>query len=195
MTLEDGSHAHLNAQSAITVSYTASQRRLELLKGEAWFDVASDPARPFTVAAAGGTIIALGTAFDVALEDNGARVTVAKHRVSVSSGGQTVIVEEGQESSFDENAAALAPASVNAAWITAWRRGKLIVEDEPLGAVIAALGHYHRGYVICLHSEICTRRVTGVFGLGEPLVSLEEIEKSLGLRATYLTRFMAILHE
>ncbi len=195
VTLEDGSRAHLNAQSAIAVHYGASQRRLDLLKGEAWFEVAPDPARPFVVETAGGTITALGTAFDVALESTGALVAVTKHRVSISSGGRTVIVEEGQESTLARGFPARAPAAVNPAWVTAWRRGKLIVENEPLGAVIAALGRYHHGYVACLYSAICARRVTGVFGTDDPLESLDEIEKSLGLRSTTFTRFLAVLHE
>ncbi len=195
VTLEDGSQAHLNAQSAIAVRYGASQRRLVLLEGEAWFDVAPDPARPFVVEAAGGTVTALGTAFDVALEKTEARVTVTKHRVLISSGGGNVLVEEGQESAFARGFPARAPVAVNPAWIAAWRRGKLIVENEPLGAVIAALGRYHHGYVACLYSTICARRVTGVFGTDDPLESLDEIEKSLGLRATIFTRFIAVLHE
>jgi transmembrane sensor len=195
VTLEDGSRVQLNAQSAIAVRYGASQRRLVLLEGEAWFDVASDPARPFAVEAAGGTVTALGTAFDVALEKTGARVTVTKHRVAVSSGGQTVIVGEGQQSGFGPNSAARPPAAVNAGWITAWRRGKLIVENEPLESVITALGRYHHGFVACLYSAICARRVTGVFGTDDPLESLTEIETSLGLRATSFTRFLVFLHK
>jgi transmembrane sensor len=195
VTLEDGSQVQLDAQSAIAVHYGASQRRLDLLKGEAWFEAAPDPARPFAVEAAGGTVTALGTAFDVALGKTGALVTVTKHRVSISSGGQNVIVEEGQQSGFGTKSPARAPAAVNAGWITAWRRGKLIVENEPLGEVIAALGRYHHGYVTCLDAAICARRVTGVFGTDDPLESLTEIETSLGLRATSFTRFLVFLHE
>jgi transmembrane sensor len=195
VTLEDGSRAHLNARSAIAVHYSASQRRLELLSGEAWFEVMPDATRSFIVEAAGGKVTALGTAFDVALDKTGARVTVTKHRVRVSSGGRDVIVAEGQQSNFHQNAAATLPTAVKTAWVTAWRRGKLIVENEPLGSVIAALGRYHHGFVACVSKAICARRVTGVFGTDDPLEALEEIEKALGLRATFFTRFVAFLHE
>jgi len=195
VTLEDGSRAHLNAKSAIAVHFGASERRLELLAGEAWFEVTPDPARPFVVSAAGGKITALGTAFDIALEKTGARVTVTKHRVRVSSGGGDVTVGEGQQSTYRQNATATLPTAVKVAWVTAWRRGKLIVENEPLGSVIAALGRYHHGFVACVRAAICARRVTGVFGTEDPLESLDEIEKALGLRATFFTRFVALLHE
>ena len=86
VTLDDGSHVELDAKSAMTVRYSAGERRLTLLEGEAWFEVAPDPARPFVVEALGGTVTALGTAFDVALEKARAQVTVTQHRVSVASG-------------------------------------------------------------------------------------------------------------
>ena len=68
VTLEDGSHVHLDSRSAIAVRYDGSQRRIALLQGEAWFEVAPNKDRPFVVEAAGGSVTARGTAFDLALE-------------------------------------------------------------------------------------------------------------------------------
>ena len=66
LILEDGSHVEINAKSAIALHFTSTQRRLTLLRGEAWFDVTPNPARPFAVEAMGGTVTALGTSFDIA---------------------------------------------------------------------------------------------------------------------------------
>ncbi len=195
VTLEDGSRAQLDGKSAIAVHYDAGKRRLTLLEGEAWFEVAPNPARPFVVEAAGATVTAHGTAFDVALDNAGARVTVTEHRVSVLSGGVNVVVAEGQQSSFDRNSVALPPSPVDAESVTAWRRGKLIVEDRPLGEVLAALSRYHRGYVYCIQAATCARSVTGVFGTNNPLRALQEIEASLGLHAIHLTNYMIFLSE
>lgn len=195
VTLEDGSRVQLDAKSAISVRYGASERRLSLLAGEAWFQVAPDKARPFVVEAAGGTVTALGTAFDIALGKAGTRVTVTEHRVSVSSVGKSVVVEEGQQSSYARDAAAKAPAAVDAESATAWRRGKLIVEKQPLGEVLATLGRYRHGYVYCVTPATCARRVTGVFGTDDPLQTLHEIETSLELHALYLTNYMVLLYE
>ena len=68
VTLEDGSRIELNADTAIAKHYSGGRRRLTLLKGEAWFTVACDPLRPFVVEAAGGTMTALGTSFDIAMK-------------------------------------------------------------------------------------------------------------------------------
>ncbi|ATQ66824.1 MULTISPECIES: FecR family protein [Methylosinus] len=194
VTLDDGSRVLLDSRSAIALRYSPGERRLALLSGEAWFEVAPDVSRPFIVEAGGGAVTALGTAFDVALEGAGARVTVTEHRVSLSSGGRSVVVDEGRQSAFEPDAAARSPEPVNVDQVTAWRRGKLIVTKKPLRDVLAAIGRYHRGFVYCVERSICERRVSGVFGADDALQSLQEIETSLGLRAIHLTRYMILLY-
>lgn len=146
------------------------------------------------VEAAGGTATALGTAFDVALQQSGARVAVGAHSVAVASGGARVIVGERQETSFEAEAPARAPVSVAAENVAAWRRGALVV-DRPLGEVLATLGRYRHGAVICLRASTCARRVSGVFSTVEPLTSLREIAFFLGLRAVQLTSYLIFLTE
>jgi transmembrane sensor len=195
VTLEDGSHVELDAKSAVSVRYEATERRLALLEGQAWFEVAPDPHRPFVVEAAGGTVRALGTAFDIALEKKQAEVTVGEHRVAISSGGRSVEVEEGRRSVYFENQAAQQPEPIDVEKATAWRRGRLIFNDKPLGEVIEALGRYHRGYVGFLDPALRKRRVTGVFLTYEPLAALDEIEASLGLHALRLSNYLILIHK
>lgn len=195
LTLDDGSHVQLDSRSAIAVRYEAKERRLVLLAGEAWFEAAPDPSRPFVVEAGEGRVTALGTAFDIALEPSGARVTVLEHRVAVSSGGKTTIVEEGQQTGFERNAPVRAPGSADVDAATAWRRGKLIVNRRPLAEALAAIGRYHRGFVYCIDPSVCARRISGVFGAeDDPLQSVAEIEASLGLRAIRITRYLILLY-
>ncbi|HEY8066127.1 MAG TPA: FecR domain-containing protein [Methylosinus sp.] len=195
MTLDDRSRVELGARSAVALHFTAASRRLTLLRGEAWFDVAPDASRPFIVEAAGGTATALGTSFDVALDEGGARVTVTEHRVAVASGGKEVVAQDGQETSFLRGSSASAPAAANVAKLTAWRRGRLIVEDEALGDVLAMLGRYRHGVVYCLRREICARRVTGVYRTDDPLQAVADIEAALGLSAYRLSNYLILLHE
>src|SRR5690606_29474815 len=53
LRLADGSQVTLNTDSTLHVAITAAERRIELDHGEAFFDVAQDPARPFVVRAGG----------------------------------------------------------------------------------------------------------------------------------------------
>ncbi|WP_166140954.1 FecR domain-containing protein [Methylosinus sp. RM1] len=194
VTLEDGSRVELDARSAIALHFEPGRRRLTLLEGEAWFQVAPDAARPFVVEAAGGSVTALGTAFDIAMDKGEARVTVTEHSVAVASGGGSVVVEEGAQSAFSAERAARAPETVDVKRATAWRRGRLIFENRPLGEVLAALGRHRRGYVYCLGEASCARRVTGVFDAENPAQALREIEAFLGLRAFHVTDYLILLH-
>lgn len=195
ITLEDGSHLELNSKSAIAIHFSTGQRRLTLLEGEAWFEVAPDTARPFVVEAAGGTVTALGTAFDVAVENRQTRVTVTQHRVMIASGGGQVVVDEGQQSAYSRSMAAQGPQSVDVDRITAWRQGKLMFEDRPLGEVVEALSRYHRSYVFFANPALRSRHVTGVFRTDDPLAALDEIEITLGLHTIRLTNYLIFISE
>ena len=121
----------------MATDFSAGERRVTLLRGEAWFAVAPDVARPFSVETAAGTATALGTAFDVSIQGARTEVTVTEHRVRLSGAGPSVIVEEGAQSAFAPGVAAVAPYSVDTDHVTAWRRGKLIFDDKPLAEVLA----------------------------------------------------------
>jgi transmembrane sensor len=103
--------------------------------------------------------------------------------VRLAGAGPSVIVEAGAQSAFGKGVAAVAPYTVDADHVTAWRRGKLIFDDKPLGEVVAILSRYHHGFLFIVDPTIRSRRVTGVFETRDPLAALRAIEKSLGLRA------------
>jgi transmembrane sensor len=195
ISLEDGSRVDLDARSAIAVHYAGRERRLELLAGEAWFEVAPDPSRPFVVEAEGGEVTALGTAFDISLKGREALVTVTQHKVSVASGGRLVTVEENQQSAYSRDGAARPATPANVERATAWRRGRLMFENERLGDVIEALSRYHRGFVYFSRPALRERRVTGLFGADDPMTALEEIELSLGLHAIRLTDYLIVIYD
>ncbi len=192
VTLEDGSRVQLNADTAIAKDFSGGRRRLTLLKGEAWFDVASDPSRPFTVTAAAGTTTALGTSFDIATESARTEVTVIEHRVVVEDAGARQSVSAGQQTAYGPGLAVLAPYAVDTDGITAWRHGKLMFQDRLLGEVISDLNRYHRGYFWAAPS-IRNRRVTGVFSTAKPVEAIRAIELSLGLKAIYLGDVLILL--
>ncbi len=195
VTLDDGSRVELDAKSAISIHNEATRRRAVLLEGQAWFEVAPDPRRPFVVDAAGGSVTALGTAFDIALGKKQAEVTVGEHRVSVSSAGRSIEVGEGQHSVYSEHTSPHPPEAIDVEKATAWRRGRLVFNDKPLGEVIEALGRYHRGYVAFLDPALRLRRVSGVFLTYEPLAALDEIEASLGLHALHLSNYLILIYK
>ena len=95
----------------------------------------------------------------------------------LSGAGPSVIVEEGAQSAFAPGVAAVAPYPVDADHVTAWRRGKLIFDDKPLGEVLAILARYRRGYVVLVDPALRGRRVTGVFETRDPEAALRAIQE------------------
>jgi transmembrane sensor len=83
ITLADGSTVDLNARSRLRVEFAKKERRVELLDGQALFQVAKDKNRPFIVSSGNATVRAVGTQFDVYRRTNGTTVTVLEGRVAV----------------------------------------------------------------------------------------------------------------
>jgi transmembrane sensor len=85
LTLNDGTIVELNTNSVIEVAYTAQQRKITLIRGEARFDVAKDKNRPFTVISGHNSFTALGTIFNVQRENiNSVELLVKEGRVLVA---------------------------------------------------------------------------------------------------------------
>jgi transmembrane sensor len=85
ITLADGSTVDLNARSKLRVEFSNNERRVELLDGQALFQVAKDHSRPFIVASGEATVRAVGTQFDVNRKSGSTTVTVLEGRVAVYS--------------------------------------------------------------------------------------------------------------
>lgn len=191
MTLPDGSQAMLDTGTAI--SFDRSGRRVTLLRGEAAFQVAPDPAHPFTVSAGSGSTTALGTRFIVRQLDGETQVAVSEHSVRVANGPRSAIVREGQALRYDDGGMGAAHPIVVANF-DAWTRGRIRVVNRPLGEVIAELARYHRGYIGVLGAGIAKRPVSGTFDLRDPAGAIDVIERTLGLRTTRLTDRLIIIH-
>lgn len=195
LKLDDGSTIMLDAVSAVAVDYTQQARRVRLLRGEAVFTVAPEADRPFLVEAQNGESRALGTAFAVRDDGAGATVTVLESKVSVALPAQQAEVRlmPGQQVSY--TSLGLGPVEqVDADIETAWRRGKLIFVDKPLGSVIDTLNRYHQGRIQITDGTIRSRPVSGVFEIGDPLRVLDALEASLDLHSTRLTNYLVLLH-
>lgn len=84
LRLPDGSSVELNSRSRIRVRFSAHERAVELIEGQALFGVAKDPQRVFLVKSGPAQVRALGTQFDVYRKQGGTVVTVVEGRVAVS---------------------------------------------------------------------------------------------------------------
>lgn len=197
VTLADGSTVELNANSAIAIDLKDDERRITLLRGEAYFHVAADRSRPFVVEAGNGTTTALGTAFDVNLTAEGARVVVAEHAVMVrplddKAGLQ---VSERQQLSYDKDGQLGAVGDVDPDTAIAWRQGRLAFDNRPLSAVVEEIARYIPGKIVIAQASLAERPISGSLNLTSPNETLEDFANAFRVRITRVGPYLTILSE
>lgn len=200
--LSDGSTVQLNAGSAITFDITNDGRQVQLLRGEAYFIVAPDPQRPFTVKAANGEVTALGTQFDVKLKDGGADVIVTEHAVQVQTSASssafspldTLRLDEGHSVSYDGRNGIGQVSMVDSELAASWRSGRLVFEGQPLEHVVEDIARHLPGKVMIASSDLAERRITGTFDLSTPSTALDDFIKAFELKAVRVGSLLTVLH-
>jgi transmembrane sensor len=87
--IADGSKVTLNTDSLIRVTLADRMRRVQLDKGEAFFQVAKDPTRPFVVVVGSKKVIAVGTEFSVRRDEGDIQVVVTEGKVRIEAAGSS----------------------------------------------------------------------------------------------------------
>lgn len=177
ITLSDGTLVSLNLDTALEVAFTPDQRRVRIARGQAFFEVAQDAARPFTIEAADRRISALGTEFDVRLDPDRVVVVLLEGRVAVDRASSLVdsIVPRRARIELEPGQRLVAargePVSItntDAQRATRWRQGWVEFEDESLGAVVAELNRYSDRPIVVTDDTVRNLRLSGVFRIGQP---------------------------
>lgn len=178
VVLEDGTRIRLAPESAIGVDYAAGERRVRLLKGEAFFEVVSDANRPFRVVAEDVVATVLGTAFEVRLGSDGVGVAVRHGLVRVDGGvppraeklsaGEWVTVEGARVSRGRRNVDEIGD----------WLGGELVARDRPMMEIVDALRRYHDGVIVVQDGAFARTRVTGIYDLRDPVATLTSLAAS-----------------
>jgi len=198
IALADGSTVELNSRSKIVVRYSKQERRVELLQGQALFQVAKDVTRPFIVKTGATLVRAVGTEFDVYQKREDTVVTVVEGRVAILTS------HAGSLSDHDVQAAALgsrpsnlefpaiAPGQIgnilvaageqltvtpkriqiaehpNIASATAWTQRQLVFESASLADVADEFNRYNEKQLIVGDPMLETFHVSGVFSSTDP---------------------------
>ena len=202
--LDDGSLVELGADSAIVVNYDGSERRIELLRGQAFFSATSTGTaqageRPFIVEAGQGQTRALGTQFVVERLPEKTWVTGIEHQVEVSlkaagdlAGAQAVVLSPGESIRYDHRGLETVQTR-DASQALAWQRGLLVFNNEPLSDVIARLERYQRGRIVLARSALAGRPISAVVPLNNTEEALQSIAAELGLEVLQLP-MVTLLH-
>ncbi len=176
--LDDGSTVQLGPESAIEVAYAGDDRRVRLLKGEAFFQVTPDPKRPFSVVAGDIQTTVLGTSFNVRIMAAGAEVSVRTGRVRVDNAISwppvAVHLDPGSWTHVASNGK-VERGVVPPEEVAPWLRGQIVARDRPMADVVDELRRYTPGLIVIADSVLRGRRVTGVYNLSDPVAALRAI--------------------
>ena len=172
VSLNDGSRMIVNTDSEVKVRYGDRERVIDLVRGEAYFEVAKDPKRPFIVRTDDARVRAVGTKFTVRYLVRATEVLVAEGRVEVvrdapESNPGTVELMPGHRAVVSESQAALQVAAVDVARATAWTTGKVEFEDATLADVIRDVNRYSTKEFVIADPSLEGIRLTGRFRLGD----------------------------
>jgi transmembrane sensor len=177
LVLEDGSRVTLNTRTRIAVRLEHDAREIVLEGGEAFFEVSKDASRPFTVRTPIGSARAVGTRFDVYLEERQLSVTIAEGSVLVDGpvSGNGVLVGAGSRA---ELRAGTARAVVNPADLPAalgWLSRRIDANNAPLADVLRDFSRYTRLPIRAATPAIAELRVSAVLRTGD----LEALQATL----------------
>jgi transmembrane sensor len=197
ITLADGSTVILNTNSLLDVNFSDKCRDVHLRRGEAYFDVVHDKARPFTVYANNYVVRDIGTAFDVHLSKAGlVEVGVTKGSVEVSpaDGGQDSgpakslgIIAAGQNIVLGEKVErAKVVSSPDLGRTLAWRQGQLIYTGQPLAEVLADVSRYSDIQIELADPALGDLPVGGAFRTDQIEAIFAALENNFGIRAQWV---------
>lgn len=201
VALADRSRIDLNTDTALAIDLGDKARTAHLYRGEAYFDVAPDPSRPFTVLTPAGAVRVLGTAFNIRLDENdkgedGMIVSVTRGHVAVMpTGGQGDMHADllpGQQLAVDGGRLGRV-GSFDALSLAAWQKGQIVFYRAALGTVVAELNRYRHGPIVITNAAIRQLPVSGVFDLRRPDAVLETLRNTLGLHVTNIADLLVLM--
>ena len=187
--LPDGTRVTLNTNTRIEVSYDEHARRVRLIRGEVWFEVAKNATWPFLVSVDGEIVRALGTSFIVRRDGmQDLSVTLVEGRVSVTpidqkaEPGEAQLLAPGERLVLSEHS----PSAVDnpdLTRVTAWRHGRVEFDATSLADAAAEMNRYSKTRIVLADATLARLRVGGVFRAGDSEEFVRIVISAFGLRA------------
>ena len=175
VALADGSRLTLGGATTLRVRLTRGERDVALVDGEAAFDVAHEPARPFVVTAGDREVRVLGTEFNILSHADRLAVTVRRGLVAVSGDGESVRLAKGQQLTRVKGAGASRIGTVDPNTAFAWSKGQLVYRDAPLAQVVSDLNRYV-STPIRVDPSAASVKVSGVLSIDEEAAMIRRLE-------------------
>lgn len=195
IVLEDRSVIELNTDSEVRVLLSHKMRLVELVRGEASFEVAHDTSRPFIVSAGNTAVRAIGTKFDVRWLDNAVEVIVDEGKVVLGSrklleNPVNFLPPSAMLSVVAGQAAITTGSSIKlqtlpkdgAARKLAWKNQVLVFDGDSLTDVVAQFNRYNERQLVIVDSNLATLRIGGYFRSTNLDAFINALQSDFGVR-------------
>lgn len=170
ITLVDGSVVTLDSDTEMRFTDLTEERRVDLMRGRAFFQVASNSARPFIVNAAGKTVRAVGTAFEVSMDRGEIAVVLAEGKVRVEEpqtrAGNGTDMTPGRQLVISHDRK-WTLSNVDVKKETSWTKGRLVFMNDPLSKAVAEVNRYSTRKLTFRDGTIPDQQIVGVFSAGD----------------------------
>jgi transmembrane sensor len=201
--MPDGSTVHLNSSSEIRVRFDARQRRIELVRGQALFQVAKDAQRPFWVYAGDTAVKAVGTEFDVYRQSERTLISVLEGRVAVwrlpddvfelarramdGDAGESMRqlitqLDADQQAMISGPSAEISQRGGTVRKTVAWLQRQVVFDHDPLGSAIEEFNRYAERRIRVDGARLRATQISGIFSAYDAESFLRFLERQPDIR-------------
>jgi transmembrane sensor len=193
VVLPDGSVVGLNTQTELEWVGSPRDRRVRLIRGEAYFQVVHDPSRPFRILLAHSQVQVLGTRFDVyQMADGDVRVSVISGTVAVEALDNGLgapswsrRLTSGQQIEYSPVGLVADLHSIVAPKVIRWRQGMLETQGEPLKDFVSDLSRYTTERIVIADPRAATQKVGGAFSVHNIDDTLDRLRRIAPVTVTH----------
>ena len=186
LQLSDNTLVQLDSDSAITIRFDGSRRRVAVERGQAFFKVFKDPERPFSVEVGDSLIRDIGTAFDVYRRKADTTITVAEGRVQVWNGPSTrapkhwwwwsrptsdsfgapvAALRAGEQVRIASTGKVISQGAVDMQQALAWTHGRIAFDNEAVAQVAAEFNRYNNVQISMEDGSVGELPISGTFNV------------------------------
>lgn len=196
--LSDGSSIMLDTDTEVVVRYSARTRQVDLLHGQAQFTVQGNHAWPFVVHAQHGMVTAVGTQFQVRINDGCTDVSLLKGKLAIAtepSGGtpQNALLNSGQNLAYDDMGHISPVHSIDLQKAQGWTQGKLFIHDWRLPDLVAEMNRYSATKVQIGDPSLQDIRISGIFRTNDQQTFLKLLQEGWPVRAKRISDTQIVL--
>ena len=186
--LSDGSSIMLDTDTAVVVRFSTRTRRVDLLHGQAQFTVQGNHAWPFVVHAQRGTVTAVGTQFQVRINDGCTDVALLKGKLAIATEppngtSQDASLSGGQRLAYDDTGRITPVHPIDLLQTQGWTQGKLFIHDWRLPDLVAEMNRYSATKLQIGDSSLQDIRISGIFRTNDQQTFLQLLQQGWSIQA------------